>query len=509
MTFQINFQARDFSAPVNHGLRISPITLSWSAFGGPDKAHLHLQGRSERLLETAGLLRCPVEISDGFGVMVWWGYVDRIEINFEGVRFAIALGALFNKVKVSYSFISPDNKLADQLETDYAENLASQLEYGIREIVLHEDNLDEFFAEGLRDTFLALHAWPRTELNEKTSKNEMYAEIHCSGWFSTLKWLTYQNLDGFYANYGPGAGTLNFALATARYPAQKFTPGADCDVEYVYFRLRKNNAPTGNVFARIYSDNAGSPNAFLGTSDTFANADLPATGYSWIRFTFAAPVSLTAGTAYWAACCNDAVHAANNLYIKTDEDANYTQEGHYAKYWNGASWVVIPNVTSPGTYPHLMFRVVCSSDSGEQLMQIAAAGNQFFEKIVSLETGTMISPFRSGQKTCLEEILNIMQLGTANQRMILARVSPERHLTFFEQPRPEPTITMDRCGKIFTQESLPVAAYHPPVGQYVYLSGSNYLTLPFDRRRVPTCFVHSAEYNCITGQVELNSSRPG
>ncbi|MBW1932972.1 MAG: hypothetical protein JRI56_08160 [Deltaproteobacteria bacterium] len=164
-SFSIYFSSRDFTSPILTRALITPQTLSWSAFGGPDRAELRMDGSVSVLLQLAGLLRCPVYIHDLATTPVWWGYVDQITIYFEGSKFTITLDKLFNKVKVTYSFISPDNRLADQLETSYAESAASQLEYGIREIVLHRLNLDDDFAEEIPApvaifcSFFAGEAW--------------------------------------------------------------------------------------------------------------------------------------------------------------------------------------------------------------------------------------------------------------------------------------------------------------------------------------------------------------
>ena len=141
--FSIFFYSRDFNNPVlssAHALgypvvpraAIAPQALTWTAFGGPDRSTLRVDGSATTLLQLAGLLRCPVRISDQVASPVWWGYVDKVTFNFYGSLFSISLDQLFNKVKVTYSFISPDNRLADQLETDYAESAASQIEIGIK-----------------------------------------------------------------------------------------------------------------------------------------------------------------------------------------------------------------------------------------------------------------------------------------------------------------------------------------------------------------------------------------
>lgn len=505
MKFLVNFQTRNFSSPVYPGIDISPSILSWSVLGGPDEAVLRATGRVQRLLESVNLLRCSIEISDSSGVPVWWGYVNSIDIFLDGIKISVSLDFLFNRVKVVYSFISPDNKLADQLETANANNTASQLEYGIRHIILHESNIDENFADGLRDTYLEQHSWPTSILSEKLNNDSYFAEYHCLGWFSTLDWLPYENSDGFFANYGPGPGAFNFGFATARFPAQKFTPGAACNVKYAYFRLRKNLAPTGNLVARIYSDAGGSPNAILATSAAVVASTLPSTSYAWTRFTFSTAYGLSSTTPYWIACARTVSDAVNNCYIKIDEDAGYYQSGHSAKYWDGAAWVSVPNITSPGTNPDLMFRVVAISDTGTQLTSITSVGNQFFPRAVSLTTNMNISPYRIEQKSCLDYIKDIMQLGTSNHRLILSSVSPERYLSYYEQPSKDPTCFMDRNGRFFTLFGLPLSPWNPPVGQYAYLSSTNFHTLPFDYSRIPTCFVYSAKYNCLTQRLSINS----
>lgn len=497
MPLQVSFTSRDFSAPLHPGLRIKPLFLSWSAFGGPDRARLGVEGTGDQLFDLAGMLRCPVTVSDSKGIPVWWGFVDEISIFLTGSHFKISLAELFNKVQVRYSFLSPDGKLADHMETGYASNVASQKEYGIREMCLHRENIEETIAEELRDTFLERHAWPHSQLSQRVELAQPHAELKCSGWFSTLDWQTYENRDGFYANYGPGPGTINFGRPNWRLPSQKFKPGVDCAVKYVYFQLRKNGSPSGDLNARIYLDSGGSPaGSYLAVSQNVNASTLSASGYSWVRFTFTNPVQLSASTSYWCTCYITVSDSTNNIFMRVDENASYDQENHYAKYSDVGVWKVIPNLTSPGTYPHLIFRVVCLSDTGSQLLDISSAGNPFFERIVSFPTGVDASPYRAGGTTCLDEILKLMKLGTANQRMILARVTPQRHLHFYEQPDAAPTVYMDRIGKYYSLEGKPLAPYFPPVGQFAYLCEGNHFALPFDKNRVPTCFVQSAEYRC-------------
>jgi len=508
--FSIHFFSRDFSSPVFIGARITPKKLSWSAFGGPKRAAFRLDGDLDHLLDLSGLLRCPVSVDDAQGSHVWWGYVDRVTLFMEGSKFVVSLDQLYNRVKVTYSFISPDNKQADQLETDYANSYASQSEYGIREIIMHKTDLDETFAENLRDTFLELHAWPASHLSSRSNPGDVYAEITCSGWFSTLEWQSYQNLEGFYANYGPGPGTINFGRPNWNNPSQKFTPGVDCSVKYLYFLLRKNNSPSGSLYGRIYSSSGGSPNSILAVSTAVSAASLPSTGYSWIRFSFSTAYSLSAATSYWASVYSPSSHSTNNFMTRIDENACFFQDNHYAKYSDIGVWKTIPNVTSPGTYPHLYFRVVCITDTGSQLLSIAQSGSQFFADVTAPASNVETSPYLSGQKTCLDEIVSLMHLGTSNNRMILAKVTPDLILKFYEQPDPKiPTAYMDHHGRFYSRENKLLASYFPPVGQWTYLIGTDRYVMPFDQARAPTCFIQHATYTHATGRTRIKTELGG
>jgi len=88
-----------------------------------------------------------------------------------------------------------------------------------------------------------------------------------------------------------------------------------------------------------------------------------------------------------------------------------------------------------------------------------------------------------------------MHLGTADQRRVLAWVTPERHLHFYPQPDPQDAdLYLDREGHFFTKQGVPLRPWRPPVGRFARLMGSNRINLPWDRYRLPTCFVERAAY---------------
>lgn len=500
MTLNVSILNRDFTTPPLRPVDFRVDRLTWSAFGYCDQGWISARAPADRLLAFTGLLRCPVVIADPHAQPAWWGYVDKITVHFDNARFVLDLEDLYNRVQVKYAFISPDNKLADQSETPCAENALSQSIYGTREIVLHRKNIDDTFAENLRDTFLNISAWPRSVLSpgqhavSRSASQEARIRLHCSGWFKTLDWLFYEDLDGFYANHGPGPGALAFGNGSTTLVAQSFFANQAVSVKYAYVMLRRVGSPTSSITAGIYADSAGSPGALLAVSSGSSGVDLPVFNYVWTRFTFTTPCPLGAAARYWLVIDPGSSSASDHYQVRIDENANFNQANQFGKQYT-TTWAQIPSITNPGSVPDLMFRVVCVKDTGAIINAIAAAGNQFFTQVAPITSGVQSSPYRANGTSCLKEILALMQLGTANQRLILAKVNPHRRLDFYEQPSPDvPTIFMDRFGRFFTAEQKLLPPYHPPIGQFAVLSGIDRLVMPFDRFRVPMCFVESFTY---------------
>lgn len=494
MTLHAVIQNRDFSTKPIHPANLRIDKLTWSAFGGCDEAFLSAGAPINRLLEFTGMLRCPIIISDEFSIPSWWGYVNKISIYFEKSQFSISLEDLYNRVNVKYSFISPDGKLADLQETGFAEDTLSKTEFGIREIVLKQNNIDDEFAGNLRDTFLEISAFPHSKLAPSTFGDPII-KLYCKGWFHTLDWVNYQNLDGFYANHGPGPGFAPSGDGTVSFVAMGFRPSKNVDVKYAYLQLRKVGSPVSNITAHIYSSAVGLPLASLTTSTAISGSTLSVTNYRWTKFTFPTALTLTAGTLYFLLFNPNTSSATNFYQLRTDENSNYIQSDLFGVMYYAANWHYITSITIPGSCPDLMFRVVCEQDTGAQLFDIATAGNQFFNHIGSITTGVKTSPFRNNGYSVLKEVLSLMKLGTSNQRLITSCVNPQRRLYWYELPdAAEPTIYMDRFGRFFTKEQKFLQPYFPPIGQFAILSGIDRLVMPFDRYRIPTYFVDQATY---------------
>jgi hypothetical protein len=127
-------------------------------------------------------------------------------------------------------------------------------------------------------------------------------------------------------------------------------------------------------------------------------------------------------------------------------------------------------------------------------------------RITAETTGIAVSPYRKEGLTCLAEIRKLMELGTQNRRLVLSAVTPQRQLRFYEQPRPDqPDLYMDSFSRFFNRQGALLPPWHPPVGRFARFSGTNRINHPWDRRRLPACFVAGAEFWPQTGKWRIRT----
>ena len=503
VVFTTEVLQRDFSQPMLIGMPIQPIHLTWSAFGGPERAELVVSGQADQLLDLVNLLRCEVTVRDGLGEPVWWGYIEEVQVALEAVEVRVTLADLANRVSVQYDYTSPDTLPGDRNLTETVDDLRSQAAFGIKTRLLRKSGIDAAHAEALRDTWLEQHAWPVSRLSQRQRPGPVQARLICAGWFKTLGWRPYTQLEGFYANYGPGPGAFAFGrFSSAKYAGQSFVPGENCALKTASFRLRNVGGAARNLTVRLQADNGGAPGTILTTSAPVSPVDLPESAYSWMRFTFPAAHPLTGGSRYWVTLDPNGLNSSQYFMLRLDENMNFN--GGFGRYYNQSSdsWPFYP----PSDQPDALFRFVCVSDTSEQFMAVAGFAGQFFTKITAEKTGIAITPYRKDGLTCLAEIRRLMEMGTENQRLVLAAVSPIRQLRFYEQPRPDQAdVYMDRFSRFYTREGVPLMPWHPPVGRYDRFSGANRINLPWDKNRLPACFIAGVEFWPRTGECRVRT----
>lgn len=330
------FQYRDFSAclaPTD--LQMVVNSYSFGAIGGPSEASITVFGGALGLEETLNWLRRPVTIYDGRGVAVWWGYVHGVQMRKDALEIAPSLDSMYNRVAVVYSYVAPGSSdVGTRKTTAWANNLDSQAEYGIKELLSSTGGSNDAGALARRAAILAGQAWPYGGLSQFGSprgavrysgaKKSASATLVCRGWWATLGWK--------YASVGLTTSVVNRA-AGADYDLknstgavmQQITPGVTINAHEIGLYLKKTGTPTDNVTVEVYAtDGSGNP-----SGSALASCSIAASGvgssYAEAIDALSAEINLARGTVYAIRIKRSgSTDASNYVSVGVDEGLGYS-----------------------------------------------------------------------------------------------------------------------------------------------------------------------------------------
>lgn len=171
------------------------------AFGGPRTAIIEASGDDVELWEILELLRCPLEIYNDAGERVWWGMlrlVDLTAFNPNGqvssrLKVGVDMLTMHNRVAIAYTQIDITTGLATRSTTAWADDLESQAEYGVKELLDSKNAATQEHAEAARDKTLSDLRYPISVVKPAPKANKSLAVLECSGWWPTLGWKYYSN----------------------------------------------------------------------------------------------------------------------------------------------------------------------------------------------------------------------------------------------------------------------------------------------------------------------------
>lgn len=130
---------------------------------------------------------------------VWEGFVNSVSMELGGVSITVGpFTDIANRVRVSYQTRRWNTNPpigGNQRATGYAEDLASQNEFGTRTKELSGGEGTQAAMEGMRDTFLADNAWPKSSLQLQAFGNAdiLNLTIDLLGFYHTLD-ATYEDV---------------------------------------------------------------------------------------------------------------------------------------------------------------------------------------------------------------------------------------------------------------------------------------------------------------------------
>lgn len=470
MSFRVVFEGREFARISQPPVRLQLERMVWTAFGGAERAQVRACGSPASLEGLTYWLRCPVVIYNQLDTPVWWGFLNEVSVFGETGAVSTSLEGTANRVAVYHSSLAPLDQPAESCLTAWADDTLSQARYGVMEKIIRRAHVDEVHALQLRDLSLAQLKDPQVRLHLQPEGQSGQALLDCRGWMQTLAWKTWQTQAGMIANTVGQDGTqvLGDYLSNARL-AQSILHGIALNINSVDVRVRRQGSPTDNLTLSVQADSGGQPSGFDMRSASLAGSSLEDERFPWVRFNFAKPVSLAANTPYWLVLSRSGSYASGNYYV-FGVDAGLSYLDGTFRIYNASISAWVPR--SPAC--DLVFRVLGVRETSQQLADIYAESSQFFTGLeLRASSGVFTPPYAVGMGSCLAEFERLLRLGTVNNLLMTAHVTPERRLVVSEQP--EQGVRdhfVDAQGRYYDSYGNLLLPGVLPVGEWVRVKGS-------------------------------------
>lgn len=219
------------------------------------------------------------------------------------------------------------------------------------------------------------------------------------------------------------------------YLSQGFKPDTSWSATHIALKVRQlrnftdpDNPVSVGDFLRVglYTDVAGAQGTEL------AAVDVPGhilyTELTWTEFALPFPVALSAGTTYRigvrraGAAGEDMPPLLNDGY----EFAVNELEGNDEGYADGDLKVYTGTWVQRSPRADLCFRVIGEVDGSVQIVAALESVDSFTQEIVQLETGLMVRPYRDDGRTAMDELEELLEMGTADGERLIVTVMPDR-----------------------------------------------------------------------------------
>jgi hypothetical protein len=214
--------------------------------------------------------------------------------------------------------------------------------------------------------------------------------------------------------------------------------GEDYFVHTLRIKLRKladgvGGFPTDDLKVTIKANSGGSPGATL-TETTLSPSLLSDddTDEQWYEFNndvtaWSPAYELSPLTLYWAIFELDGTPTEACYQIGVDETAAYL--AGEAKFWDGSAWVSFPNTGADTPF------VFVGAWTLEKIIEMIIAGAEFIEGVtIEDASGQYGYPYRDGDTSALEVLLQLLRTGVAGGRRYLAEVKADRTLRIYQEP---------------------------------------------------------------------------
>lgn len=486
--FSVRILQRDFQNPLTlPPIKMIPEWYSYSAIGGPKQAEIEVKTSEDRALwELLEYLRCPVEINDDRETLVWWGYVNRIEITIDAVTVSVNLDEMFNRVSVIYSDADGKGKTSWIQEND------SVSVYGTKEIIYTTSIEGWDYAAAYAAIKLAEHKKPVPN-PDIADPAEPSARLSCKGWFETLDWKYYGNIAGRESYEETASESQEIGrISGNQKAAQSFQLASSSGwlADRIQVRVRKEENPIDNLILSLCSDNSGVPGSVL-VSESLSAAEIPES-FDWINFELTTSVNLAAGATYWIVLERSGAVDSSNYYLcNVNEELGYLR-GVFRIY-NG-SWAA----RDPDA--DLLFIVIGESETTKQIQDIVSSCGQFISGVdLKVTSGITTSQYREGENSAKYELMELLKAGESSGQRLLATVTKDRELVVDKEPELDTYkigLYLKSDGSLENEWNDPAYDRKCPVAVWARLKDVIPGSLDLGLLADPTIFfVEEAEYN--------------
>jgi len=495
MSFSVVFRNRDQSLTNQpKGVKFAVERYSKSVLGGCKKASIRVEGSRESLWEFAEYIRRPVEIiHNESGECVWWGYLAEVRIREENFSSDITIDSMANKVAVAYT------EMNIRETTAWSSNAVSIAEYGTFERLFSQREISTSAAEQRRDTKLALYKNPQVETRPQISRGEPRALLVFRGWYEPMNRRYYANDGGLEEYTNLRGDVLGREIGQDDRPimGQSFqlSSTSGWTATEIWLRVCKTGSPTDNLLIALYSDSGNEPDAELDTAAVL-DASTLTTAKVWTKFVLDTGTALSTGTTYWIrASRSGAVDRSNFCRVGCNADLGYPRGEMKLYSTDLGAWVT--------KIWEANFKIVGSVATTTQITNIITDSGEFITA-TDIETASGVNThlYRNGDYTAWTEILALLDIGTTNDRRLLAEVTRSRRFRVYE----EDAITtvnhkLSADGKLYTSAGRLVAPEDCFVGKWVALEDIVPDTVDTSILSSPSpVFIDEAEFDVKSGR---------
>lgn len=277
---------------------------------------------------------------------------------------------------------------------------------------------------------------------------------------------------------------------------------APWEAKRVAIQARRVGAVSDNLRIELRTNDAGNPSETI-----LATADITGSTLSesmtWVEATLSTPVSISASTTYWLVVRRTGYNAT--------EDGVWRLVQHYVVnlnenlgYANGAMKIAaLGSWADRDPDAQMPFRVLGRVKTTTQ-MQTIVTDSELLGTDLGADSGIETWQYREGDRTQMDELQSLLNIGTDGGERLLAQVQPNRWVRVLEKPTAvkAQNLILSSDGKIRSSMRQDLEPGRLIAGSYVELEFLPVLDAvgPADR-----LFVERSRYDAATGQLTIES----